>query len=137
MFSIPPAITTDASPSATILAAMMTVCRLEPQTLLTVTAPTPCGRPAPMAACLAGACPSPALSTQPISTLSMRSPGRPVLAQASRIARLPNRVAGMELKAPVKLPIGVLAALTMTAWGLSLITASPSRSAPNSPSPCS
>ena len=53
MFSIPPAMMISASPKAMALAAMMTVCKLDPQTLFTVTAPTRCGSPAPIAACLA------------------------------------------------------------------------------------
>ncbi len=55
MFSIPPATITFASPSAMALVAIITACKLDPQTLLTVTAPTEWGSPAPMAACLAGA----------------------------------------------------------------------------------
>ena len=48
------------------LAAMIAACMPEPHILLTVVASTLIGNPAPSAACRAGACPSPAASTQPI-----------------------------------------------------------------------
>ena len=62
---MPPATTTSCSPVAMAFAPNTTAFNPEPQTLLTVTAPTAGGIPAAMAACRAGACPIPAVSTHP------------------------------------------------------------------------
>src|SRR4029079_2759382 len=104
MFSIPPATTILASPSATACEAMMTVWILDPQTLLTVTAPTDCGMPAPIDACLAGAWPRPALSTQPIYTTSTDAGDKLIRCNAAAIDRLPSWVADTDLNRPLKLP---------------------------------
>ena len=52
-------------PAASVSAAMIAACMPDPHILLTVVASTERGRPAPSAACRAGAWPSPAGSTQP------------------------------------------------------------------------
>ena len=70
MFSVPPATTVRASPHWMAWAASITALSPEPQTLLTVVAPTAGGRPAPMAACRAIFCPSPAPITLPMITSS-------------------------------------------------------------------
>src|SRR5215470_4745124 len=54
MLSMPPAITTEASPIRMSRRANITACRPEPQTLFTVTAPTLTGRPALITAWRAG-----------------------------------------------------------------------------------
>src|ERR1051326_5465623 len=68
MLSIPPATTISESPSRIACAASMMDFKPEPQTLLTVVAPTEGGSPANIAACRAGACPTPAVRTQPMMT---------------------------------------------------------------------
>lgn len=62
-----------------------------------------------------GACPKPAERTFPRITSSNTAAPRPARCSACAIAMLPNRVAGTELSPPLKLPIGVRTALTMTA----------------------
>ena len=54
MLSMPPATTMPASPARIAWSASMTAFNPEPQTLLTVTAPTDSGNPAKIAACRAG-----------------------------------------------------------------------------------
>ncbi len=68
MLSIPPATTISASPSAIACAASITDFSPEPQTLFTVMHSTEVGSPAKIAACLAGACPTPAETTLPMMT---------------------------------------------------------------------
>jgi hypothetical protein len=65
---MPPATTSSASPSASVLAPNTTACRPEPHTLLTVVLGTECGMPAKIAAWRAGAWPMPADSTLPMNT---------------------------------------------------------------------
>ena len=64
--SIPPATMTSAEPAARLSEAIITACRPEPHILLTVVASTWRPRPAPIAACRAGAWPRPAGRTQPM-----------------------------------------------------------------------
>src|SRR5262245_27386696 len=92
----------------------MTAFNPEPHTLLIVVELTSLGRPALRAAWRAGACPRPAPRTSPMMTSSMSSFFTPDLCTASFTAILPRSVAGKELSAPLKLPIGVRAALTIT-----------------------
>jgi hypothetical protein len=54
------------SPARRSLAADITARIAEPQTLLKVIAPVAGVQPAPSAACRAGACPRPAVSTHPM-----------------------------------------------------------------------
>jgi hypothetical protein len=65
--SMPPATTTSAVPATSMSCAMIAACMPDPHILLTVEAATDSGKPAPSAACRAGACPSPAGSTHPIT----------------------------------------------------------------------
>jgi hypothetical protein len=74
---MPPATTTSLSPVRIACTPSIAAFRPEPQTLFTVVAPVPAGRPAPSAACRAGAWPTPAWSTQPISTSSTCPGSRP------------------------------------------------------------
>jgi len=66
MLSMPPAATRAKSPQRRSLAAVITARIAQPQTLPTVTAPVESGQPAARAACRAGACPTPAVSTLPM-----------------------------------------------------------------------
>lgn len=83
MLSIPPAITISASPQRIAWAAMVTLFKPEPQSLLTVSAGTLLGRPALMADCLAGFCPQPAVSTWPRITSSTLAGSRPVFQEGA------------------------------------------------------
>src|SRR2546423_3822834 len=69
--------------------------------------------------------PRPAVRTQPMMTWSTESPGRSIRFKAAPIAMPPSLVAGIDLNTPLKLPIGVRTALTMTALGLGFIVLSP------------
>ena len=90
MLSMPPATTTSALPAAIRSCASIAAFIPEPQTLLSVAHGTDSGSPAPKAACRAGACPSPAGSTQPITTSSTRSAATPACPSAPRIAAAPS-----------------------------------------------
>lgn len=84
------------------------------QTLLTVVAGVQTGKPAPRADCLAGACPSPACITLPMYTSFTSSGGIPALSMAAFMEIEPSCGAVNEERHPLKEPMGVLAALTMT-----------------------
>jgi hypothetical protein len=84
-------------------------------TLLTVVQGTVFGRPAKIAACLAGACPIPALQTFPKNTSSTIEASIPALSTASFTTVAPSLGAGMEDKDPPNDAIGVLHAETITA----------------------
>ena len=86
----------------------------EPQTRLIVVADVPLDSPARSAAWRAGAWPTPACSTWPIRTSSIRAVAgsRPARSTAARMATPPSSTAGTVLSAPPNLPIGVRAALT-------------------------
>ena len=76
--SMPPAMTRSASPARISEAASMIALSPEPQTRLMVVALVPSGRPAVRAAWRAGAWPTPAWRTWPMSTSSTRgSPDQP------------------------------------------------------------
>src|SRR5688572_6677244 len=82
------------------------------QTLFTVVQFTSLGKPANLAACLAGACPRLACITQPINTSCTAEPGEasgliPAFANAPLIAAAPSLVADKSFNEPPKLPIGV------------------------------
>ena len=112
---MPPATATSMSPVAIPCAASMTALSPEPHTLLMVRAPTWSGRPAPRAACRAGACPRPAETTLPMMHSSTASGSMPARVTASRTTRDPRSVAGRSLSAPRNLPVGSRTALAMTA----------------------
>ena len=125
MDSIPPATMMSLSPALMACAASMTALSPEPHTLFTVVAPTVFGMPALMAACRAGACPTPACTTFPMST-SSTSPGWiPARLTPSRMTTAPSSGAGIEESPPRNSPIAVRQALTMYA-SRSAISISPS-----------
>ena len=68
MFSIPPTTTIWLSPAKMDCVPNMIAFMPEAHTLLMVVQGTELGKPAPIAACLAGACPTPACKTFPINT---------------------------------------------------------------------
>ena len=114
MLSMPPATTMAAEPATSASCASIAACMPLPHILLTVTAATLSGRPAPRNACRAGAWPWPAPSTQPTMPRSTVSPGTPASATAARIAAAPSWLAVNPASAPWKPPIGVRRAATMT-----------------------
>ena len=125
MLSMPPATTTLAEPALMASAASMTAFMAEPHTLLSVAAPVEMGRPALMAACRAGACPWPAVSTLPKMTSSTCCGCSPAFSTAALMATPPRSLADSGVKSPWKLPIGVRVAETMTM--VSLMRESPFR----------
>ena len=66
MLSMPPATITSADPATSASCAKIAASIPDPHILLTVVASTETGSPALIAACRAGAWPSPAGSTQPM-----------------------------------------------------------------------
>src|SRR6185437_1533568 len=122
MLSMPPAITSSASPARISAAASMIAFRPEPQTRFIVVAEVVAGSPAFSAAWRAGAWPTPACRTSPISTSSIgASPGRPERSTAARIATPPSTGAEVVDNAPPNRPIGVRAALTTKVWPLECV----------------
>ena len=114
MLSMPPATTMAASPSARMSCASITLFMPDPQTLLTVVAGTLSGRPPAIPAWRAGAWPSPADSTQPISSSEASPGGTPQAASAARIAIPPSSGAASPRSPPWNAPIGVRRAATTT-----------------------
>ncbi|MOA07372.1 hypothetical protein D3C78_1270620 [compost metagenome] len=114
MLSMPPASTTEELPAASWSCASMIAFMPEPHILLMVVAPIELGMPAAMAACLAGACPCPAESTQPISTSSISAGEIAARSTAARIAAAPRSGAATDLNSPWNPPIAVRAAPTIT-----------------------
>ena len=114
MLSMPPATTMPASPRRIAWAAIITAFRPEPQTLLTVAAPTETGSPAPSAACRAGFWPSPAPRRSPCTLHPPPWPG-------CRCAQDALDAGGPQLRsrhlshAPPIAPIGVRSPATITA----------------------
>ena len=92
----------------------------DPHTLLIVRHGIALGKPALIAACLAGACPQPADNTWPIITWSTAIFFIPSLSKAPLITWEPNAVAESEDKLPAKEPMGVRRALTMTTSEISI-----------------
>src|SRR5882672_62857 len=112
--SSPPATTTSTSPARIWSAASMIAFIPEPHILLIVVVGTEVGRPAPSAACRAGAWPRFAGSTQPMTTSLTASGASPESLSAAVIAAVPSSVALTELNAPRNAPIGVRRAARMT-----------------------
>ena len=101
MFSMPPATCASACPSSIEAAAMLTAFSPDAHTLLIVVASMLVGRPAKMAACLAGACPTPAESTLPMYTASIEDTGTFDFSSADLIAVAPSCVAETVVKLPL------------------------------------
>src|SRR5699024_10754422 len=114
MLSWPPAITTSASPQAIARAASCTAASPEPHTLFNVMAATPTGKPALSAVWRAVFCPAPAVNTCPISTSSTLSAATPVSANNCLITVAPKSTALTDDKLPIKAPMGVRRAATLT-----------------------
>src|SRR5882672_8971868 len=102
------------TPAASMSCANIAAFMPEPHILLTVVAPVASGRPPPMLACRAGACPWPAASTQPITTSCTCSGLIPARSTAARIAAAPSCAAEKSFSSPWNAPMGVLAAETIT-----------------------
>ena len=115
MFSMPPAMTTSASPALIACAASITDFNPDPHTLLMVTAATEGATPPKIIACRAGACPTPACSTLPRITSSTVSASNLVRAMVSLMSPAAKRGAGTVDSPPMKRPMGVRSADTMTA----------------------
>ena len=94
MLSMPPATTSDASPARMAWSASITAFKPEPQTLLTVNAPTESGNPAKIAACRAGFWPSPAPITLPMMTSLIDRPVDPVRSRRALMQAAPSLGAG-------------------------------------------
>ena len=114
MLSMPPATMMLLVPAFSWSCANISACMPEPQTLLMVVQPALLGMPAPSAAWRAGACFSPAGSTQPMMTSSTASGATPLRASAARIDSAPSCVAAMPDSAPFMPPIAVRAAPAIT-----------------------
>jgi hypothetical protein len=97
--------TTSALPAASIAKDR----RLQARPFVAVVACTVRGKPAPRAACRAGAWPSPAASTQPITICSILSGSTRARRTAAPIAAAPSSVARRLDRRPRKAPIGVRA----------------------------
>ena len=113
MLSMPPATTTSLSPVIMDCAPSIIAFIPDAHTLLIVVQATELGKPAKIAACLAGAWPTLACSTLPINTSVTSSGFTPAFANAPFIAIAPNLVAEILAKLPPKLPIGVRTADTI------------------------
>ena len=99
---MPPASTTPALPLRIRSRASMTVAMPDPQTLLTVIVGTDTGRPAASTAWRAGACPTPACSTQPIRAWSISRPSTPRIRQAGARGRGGKLRRGERRQRPLK-----------------------------------
>src|SRR5262245_11212466 len=113
--SMPPATTTSTSPVAMPWAASITAFRPEPQTLLMLSAATESDRPPRSAACRAGFCPRPALTTLPMMHSSTMSGSMPARRTASATTSAPSCGAVNPFKDPRNFPVPVRTALTITA----------------------
>src|SRR5471030_1261073 len=107
MLSMPPATMISAPPATSASCARMTACMPEPHILLTVVAATCAPRPAKIAACRSGACPTPALKTCPMMICSMAV--APERFTASRTAAAPSSGAFTGANTPCRPPMGVRA----------------------------
>ena len=99
-------------------AAIMMAFSPEPQTLLIVRHGVEFLIPAIKAACLAGACPTPAVRTSPIIHSLTSSAETLDFFKASAIAIDPKRGAGTVENPPWKDPTGVLAKLVITTFSI-------------------
>ena len=102
--SMPPVTITSWSPARIIESAISTARIEEAQTLLIVSEPTSFGIPAPIAACRAGAWPTPACSTSPMITYSTSSGSTPARSSAALIAIAPSSGAWYDGQAAAELP---------------------------------
>ncbi len=100
MLSMPPATTSSASPSRTVLVPKITACRPEPQTLFSVVQGTLSGMPAKIDAWRAGAWPTPAVSTLPMKTSPIWSGCSLARSRAALIAIAPSWGARSDASAP-------------------------------------
>src|SRR5919107_3964684 len=114
MFSMPPAMTTSASPRAISWAAEIMACSPEPHILFSVMPGTSTGRPLFMPPCRPGFMPCPAESMLPTITWSTWSPSTPARERTSLPTVAPSSVAGVSLSEPPKVPIPVLRGVEMT-----------------------
>ena len=108
MLSIPPAIIKSDRFKLIESSANIIDFNPEPQTLFIVKHSTLEFNPAPIADCLAGACPKLADNTFPIITSSTLLISTDILSNTDFITTEPNFVAGIRLKEPLNAPIGVL-----------------------------
>ena len=100
MLSMPPAITTCALPARSRSVASMVAFIPDPHTLLIVVAPHESGSPPRRAACRAGACLTPALTTLPTMTSSTASASIPLRSTAARSACAPSAGALIDFSSP-------------------------------------
>lgn len=114
MDSCPPATTVVWMPVRICWSARMIAAMPDRHTLLTVSAGTVIGIPPFTAACRAGICPDPAVSTWPMTTASTTSPAIPARSRAAAIARPPSSGAVKPESDPSSFPTGVLAPATIT-----------------------
>jgi len=113
MLSMPPATTVLESPTSRDCPPSITALSPDPHTLLIVMQGTLDGSPAKMAAWRAGACPTPAVKTQPIITSSTFLGDILARFTASRMAKLASFGAEREASDLQKEPTGVRTALKM------------------------
>src|SRR5918998_1770094 len=114
MSSIPPAMTTSASPRAISCAAETIAWSPEPHILLRVMPGTSTGRPLFMPTWRPGFMPWPAERMLPTITWSTWSPSSPARERTSLPTVAPSSVAGVSLSEPPKVPIPVLRGVEMT-----------------------
>src|SRR5258706_4089365 len=112
--SMPPETTIVAWPEEISSAAIIVAFMPEPHILLMVVAGVALSRPAPSAACRAGAWPCPAWSTLPKIRSSTSLGFTPACSMAALMATAPSCEAVTELNLPCMDPIGVRLAPTMT-----------------------
>ncbi len=117
---MPPATITSWSPARIIASAISTARMLDAHTLLTVSAGTSIGSPAPIAACRAGAWPAPPWSTCPMIAYSTSPSSTSTRSSALRMAMAPSSVACLDARPPPSFPNGVRTAETMTERGTML-----------------
>src|SRR6476620_3053610 len=70
--------------------------------------------PAATAACRAGICPAPAVSTWPMITYSTSDAGTPAFSRAPEMAMSPRSLPEKSFSEPINLPTGVRAPATIT-----------------------
>src|SRR5215211_3995653 len=114
MFSMPPAMTTSASPRAISCAAETTAWSPDPHILFRVMPGTSTGRPLFMPTWRPGFMPWPAERMLPTITWSTWSPSIPARERTSLPTVAPSSVAGVSLSEPPKVPIPVLRGVEMT-----------------------
>ena len=115
MFSMPPAMTSSASPRRIAWSASITAFMPEAQALLRVVAPTEGASPPKIATCRAGFMPSPAAIQLPMKTSSTWSTGTPVRATRPLTQVAASCGAGTAASPPMKAPIAVRTPATIIA----------------------